>query len=253
MGLSNARVSSFPKRAPYCGPSSSEHFNDVIETLVSDISNISSDWNNVLKPLINSLPGGGETKEHISVTPNAFNNGLDGSNLYLDSNATETSGGYFYSPTYRRPLSIKESIQELYTKINEETSSLRIEINDILLGGSVLTTAQKNRIGASIFFSGSVSAASSLEGRILALESASADTKKAIDITAGAWTLVGPGDYYYDYNHNFNTRDVFIFAYGSSDYLTRTVEIYRYDADNVRIISDTAEAMRVVMLALPGL
>lgn len=168
--LKELRTTSFKTRVPYQGPLSSEQYNHIIGLLVGDINSIADDWNSTLKDLINTLPGGDEVGELLSSSPDAFQNGLDGNNIYVDNRSTlNTDNGLFYKET--RPASIKEAIISLYLKINTESTSLRNQIKDIVNSTSGLTPEQKKRLGASIFNPTEVSSSVSLDGRVAGLES----------------------------------------------------------------------------------
>ena len=148
------------RRVPYNGPVLSDEWNDTNEELVRDITTLQTLWNTLLYPLLGSMPNGPveilATDRTGDISP--FDNGLDGSQLYMDMTALATDESY-YSETLGRPYTIKESFEVFESEVN-------IAIEDAkeaaLLAG--LTEDAKQKIGARIFYTGRVSDPDSLDG-----------------------------------------------------------------------------------------
>jgi hypothetical protein len=103
------------KYFPAHGEINSDDFNDLMEELAVDLTNILAALNNTVQPLIDSLPNGGRTitadDRNTSLDP--ITNGLDGSQLYLDMTAVSDDGPLFYNSTALRPNTIKEALSYL--------------------------------------------------------------------------------------------------------------------------------------------
>ena len=83
----------FQKRtARQRGPTSSDQINDTNEELAVDLASVNDQWNNRLVPLTESLPNG-----IPSSAVDAFANGLDGANLYVDQDATASVNSLFFN------------------------------------------------------------------------------------------------------------------------------------------------------------
>ena len=56
-----------------------------------------------------------------STAINPFANGFDGSQVYVDNNSkkTDVNADILYSPTLKRPLTLKESLIELFPSVKE--------------------------------------------------------------------------------------------------------------------------------------
>ena len=154
------------RRVPYNGPVLSDVWNDTNEEVVRDITTIQTLWNTLLYPLLGSMPSGPveilATDRTGDISP--FDNGLDGSQLYMDMTATLTDEAY-YSELLARPYTIKEAFEVFEEEIN-------IAIEDAkeaaLLAG--LTEDAKQKIGARIFYTGQTSAPDSLDGLLQRLD-----------------------------------------------------------------------------------
>ena len=107
------------RRVPYNGPVLSDVWNDTNEEVVRDITTLQTLWNTLLYPLLGSMPSGPveilATDRTGDISP--FDNGLDGSQLYMDMTATLTDESY-YSETLARPYTIKESFVVLGAEVN---------------------------------------------------------------------------------------------------------------------------------------
>jgi len=108
---------------PHNGPTNSEDMQDFTDSTVRDLAIIAQQWNDTLAPLINTLPGGTRflTSDLRSETPDAFINGLDGANLYVDLAAkpSDALGSFLYDSTNARPVTIKEAIISLKSSVDD--------------------------------------------------------------------------------------------------------------------------------------
>lgn len=147
------------RAAPKSGPTSSDKWNDSFTELANDFSSLTHQWNSQLLTVFNGLPAGEEDS-----AVDAFKNGLDGKNLWVDQLATsEAEDTVFFNIVKDRPNTIREQFENVYSTITDRIQ----ELDDALaiLDTSGLTTEQKNRIGAAVFDTSEVSSASSIDGK----------------------------------------------------------------------------------------
>ena len=144
MAISKIALSLIKRNAPYRGPRSSDSWNDTIDELTTDLSFISGEWNSKLVPLLSTVPDGTD-----DVSIDAFLNGLDGVNLYVDSAATDVSdNGEYWDVSNIRPLTVKET----FNAVKEEIDSNYSDLSSLVLNStSGLTQDQKRGIGLEIF------------------------------------------------------------------------------------------------------
>ncbi len=159
-------VSFVARSASTNGPRTASSWRDSMKEIVRDLSSIATNWNTYLSPLAATLPDGTGTAAQVvddfSNDLNAFTEGLDGSQVFIDFDTTSgEESGLFWNTARNRPYTLKEQIKRLRTIISETESSLTIAINAAASG---LTTAQKAAIGNRIF--GGTSNSSSLDGMI---------------------------------------------------------------------------------------
>lgn len=150
------------RKVPYNGPVMSDVWNDTIEELVQSIGVLQSAWNTLLYPMLGSLPGGPvevTTADQTSSDPNPFDNGMDGDQIYMDNTATEGDEEY-YSSISERPYTIKEAFIVFQENIQADIQEAR---EAATFAG--ITDAQKEAIGANIFWTNRTSSAASLDGR----------------------------------------------------------------------------------------
>lgn len=144
--------------APSSGPTSSDAYNDSMSEMANDLVNIASEWNNKLVPFMKTIPAGIE-----DTSVNAFNAGLDGRTLWVNSSASSTDEDLTYFDQVRdRPVTVHEAFQAVYTHVSDQVNQVREDIVDQATG---LTTEQKNRIGANVFDLTQTSSALSLDGK----------------------------------------------------------------------------------------
>lgn len=168
MALDKIEVTTVERPAAKSGPTSSADYNSTLREIINTFTQLSTQWNTVLQPLIDTLPGGSITIPRDTRTgdPNPFLNGLDGSQIYMDLTSTElTENGKYFSVVEDRPLSIKESFIDLesrFTAQNQETLSELARVSQEV----GITTRQKQAIGARIFDPEQTSSSSSLDGLV---------------------------------------------------------------------------------------
>ena len=149
------------RKVPYNGPVMSDVWNDTIEEMVQSIGVLQTAWNNLLYPMLGSLPDGPVevTTADRHSTPNPFDNGMDGSQIYMDMTADESDEDY-YSSVNDRPYTIKETFVVFQESIQDDIQAAR---EAATFAG--ITEAQKEAIGANIFYTNRTSSADSLDGR----------------------------------------------------------------------------------------
>lgn len=156
--LNELFISLEKRNAPKRGPTSSYAWNDIFDEIITDLGNIQTEWNDHILPVFNGLPDGTD-----DTSIDAYINGLDGKNVYVDATVVSTSPILtYFNSTKLRPSTIKEALDDLYTKIETEIDTINTRIDTASLG---LTTVQKERIGSNIFDSGTISSSSSLDGK----------------------------------------------------------------------------------------
>lgn len=154
--LNTLYFSTIVRSAPRNGPTSSDMWNDTITEITTDISLLSSEWNNKLIPIIDGLPYGYE-----DTAVDVYKTGLDARTLWVNKVAP-TTDTLFYNSTKSRPYTVYETLGNLYTYIDGQIESITATLAASIEG---LTTEEKNRIGSNIFNSSSVSSATSLDGK----------------------------------------------------------------------------------------
>lgn len=166
MGVSKLDVSVVERVAPDKGPTSSSDYNATLQEIINDLSQVSLSWNDEVQPLLDSLPSGRTTviREDRTDDPDPFKNGLDGSQVYLDSTSTTlTDSGKYFSENLDRPLTIKESMENVQDQLNDAIQDLQVEIAQVS-AGSGITSRQRQAIGSRIFDPETVSSPTSLDG-----------------------------------------------------------------------------------------
>jgi len=144
LSINQLALSLIKRNVAYRGPRTSDSWNDTIDEIATDLAAITSEWNSKLHPLLAAVPDGTD-----DVNVDAFLNGLDGTQLYTDSNATSTSdNGELWSTTYSRPLTVKETIDSIKDEVESNYNDLAALISD---AAGVLTHDQKRAIGLELF------------------------------------------------------------------------------------------------------
>lgn len=143
-GINQLALSLIRRNAPYRGPRTSDSWNDTIDEISNDLASVISEWNLKLYPLLLGVPDGTD-----DVNIDAFTNGLDGSQLYVDHDSTESDeNGAYWNETYSRPITLKESLTEIREEIESNYNDLAALVAE---ASGALTHDQKRAIGLEIF------------------------------------------------------------------------------------------------------
>lgn len=122
------------RASPKNGPFSSDAWNDSMTELATDLANLTKEWNDKIVPLLDALPYGYE-----STSIDAFANGLDGENLWVNHEALSTdTDNRFYNLSASRPYTIAEALRNLYTYI-DGLASLGPRTANLDMGGYSIT------------------------------------------------------------------------------------------------------------------
>jgi hypothetical protein len=116
--IENLNISFTKRNARRRGPTSSYAWNDIFDEISSDFSGIYDQWNNLLRPLVATVPDG-----TVDTNIDAFTNGLDGQTLYVKSDSTATDTTYYNSDN-TRPNTIYEQIAALYIYVDDINTNL---------------------------------------------------------------------------------------------------------------------------------
>ncbi len=100
------------------GPTSSDAWNDQGEELSNDLNSISSKWNNLILPLLTTVPNG-------SNDLNAFSTGLSGKTLYVDNKVTGSDNSVYWNASSSRPNNVKEQFDNVYTELSNSIEELQ--------------------------------------------------------------------------------------------------------------------------------
>lgn len=145
---------------------SAQQWSTVVDNLAADIAQLVAEHNDKIKTVLDGLAKGSDDSiSGLSSTYDAIARGLDGTTEFTDRRSTSSDPNYIYSKTLTRPMTIKESIVEVYTL-------LAAEIDDIIRESEVeISDYTKAYIGEEAFDSSLTSAATSIDGRLSSLES----------------------------------------------------------------------------------
>lgn len=166
MGVSKIDISVVERIAPDRGPTSSSDYNAVLQELINDLTQISLSWNGEVQPLLDSLPTGRTNivRENRTEVPNPFVNGFDGSQIFLDlTSTTLTDNGKYFNKDLSRPLTIKESLENIQDQLNDAIQELQVKIAQVSLNSGI-TSRQRQAIGSRIFDPETTSSPTSIDG-----------------------------------------------------------------------------------------
>jgi len=166
MGVSKIDVSVVERVAPDRGPTSSSDYNATLQELINDLTQIALSWNNEVQPLLDTLPSGRTNiiREDRADSVDPFSNGLDGSQIFLDlTSTTLTDNGKYYSNDLTRPLTIKESMENVQDQLNDSIQELQVKIAQVS-AASGITSRQRQAIGSRIFDPETTSSPTSIDG-----------------------------------------------------------------------------------------
>ena len=135
MSLSKIYPSASIKPVATNGPTSSQDISNFIKEVVKDLTNLQTTWNDVLVPLLDTLPKGNTivpNSDRVS-HPNPFLNGLDGSQVYTNNNVkpSDTNADVLYSTSLRRPQTIEETILSLRSQLQSSITTIEKIVQDI--------------------------------------------------------------------------------------------------------------------------
>ena len=125
--IESLNVSFVVRNMTASGPTSSDKMNDLIEELGHDLVVLQDQWDNRLLPLTISLPYG-----ESDPTVDAFTNGLDGKNLYVDQSADSTSNPLYFNSTSNRPNTVYEQLENIYSAMTTLENSLSFSVNNLV-------------------------------------------------------------------------------------------------------------------------
>lgn len=132
--MSNTHITdliiSYTKRTARArGPTSSEAWNDNADELVRDLTAIANQWNDLLVPLLATVPDGNNDL-------NAYEEGLDGRTILVNSLASE--GGSYYNTSATRPYSVYEQFQAVYSYVDSNVNTVQSQVDNISLSSENL-------------------------------------------------------------------------------------------------------------------
>ena len=200
MSVDKIDISVVERIAPNRGPTSSADYNATIQEIINDLASISLSWNNDIQPLLDTLPCGSTNivREERTEYPNPYKNGLDGSQIFLDlTSTTLTDNGKYFDETLDRPLTIKESLENVQGQLNDAIQELQVEIAKVNLNAGI-TSRQKQAIGSRIFDPETTSSPTSIDG-ITQTNIRSID-QIALDISGDRDYLTGSGTQTIEYS-----------------------------------------------------
>jgi|WetSurMetagenome_2_1015567.scaffolds.fasta_scaffold89381_5 hypothetical protein len=124
--MNTIHISTVRKVFPAHGTISSEDFNELVDQLVLDFTSIATALNDNVQPVMESLPGGSRSISSDSRTEsiNPIENGLDGTQLYLDMTTTDINNPLLYNSVQNRPNTILEAMQYLLARIEQLTQDI---------------------------------------------------------------------------------------------------------------------------------
>lgn len=132
----------------------------VLDNLVNDISQLISEHNTKVKPIMDGLARGSDDSiSGLDSTFDAIAEGLDGTVTFSDRDSDENDPEFIYSTTLGRALTVKESLVELYQGLLE-----RIDALDLSTDG--ISDYTKAYIGEKAFDSTLSSSSTSIDGRL---------------------------------------------------------------------------------------
>ena len=122
--ISNFNFTLIKRVQPKNGPSSSNAWNDSMDELLVDLSNIASQWNNQVKTVLNTLPDGS-----LSTAIDAFANGLDGTSMWANASASsDLVNTWLYDSVNSRHLTVQEALVYLKAYIDQKIAALAATI-----------------------------------------------------------------------------------------------------------------------------
>jgi hypothetical protein len=146
--VNQIRVNFVRRTIPRRGSFSTDGYNASMEELAVDLADFSARWNTEMYPILNSLPRGTDETRWSGATsiPDAVADGLDGDHMFVDNSAsTSQDDGLFWSTTYSRPKTVRESSRDIDDRLTSVNTTLEAAIAGMSNG---LTSDQWTRLGA---------------------------------------------------------------------------------------------------------
>jgi hypothetical protein len=97
---------------------SSDKINDSFTEIGQDLSQLSSEWNSFLIPLLSTIPDGTDDTDI-----DAFTEGLSGKTIYVDDTATAILNSDYYNTTLSRPNTCLEQFNAVYDYVDEQVAA----------------------------------------------------------------------------------------------------------------------------------
>lgn len=157
-------------RQTYAGQINSKEMNAFVESTAQRFQSNRSNWRNYIRPILNSLPAGAsDSRWTIAAGSNlpekidCFKYGVQGSTLFVfnDANASKADGRYWVS-TQKRPKTIAEKFEDIYSTIFDLQDSLSSS-------GDIDLDSVWSAIGLAYRDDNKVATAGSLDSRITTL------------------------------------------------------------------------------------
>lgn len=139
--LEKITIAFIKRNARKRGPTSSDAWNDQGEELASDLTDISSKYNNIILPFLSTVPNGANDL-------NALVDGLSGETLYVDAGATAQSNSIYWNTSNTRPNSVKEQFDNVYTSLNNSIEDLQALVGSSIPGASAISIQDANDLFA---------------------------------------------------------------------------------------------------------
>ena len=114
--------------------STNEQIRAGFQEILVDINSIVVQWNEIIQPLVDSLPGGRRrlTPADRNANVNPIENGCDGSQVFMDMTSTpQILSGFLYNSRAKRPKTIKEVVVDSHISLQSEVSKLRVLVEAI--------------------------------------------------------------------------------------------------------------------------
>jgi hypothetical protein len=136
---------------------------DIIRGIQSDVGQVIIGYNEDVYPIISSFSQGrSETRWSLSDDIYPKKNGIDGSQVFLDNDASlSLEDGRYWRSDLSRPKTIKESVEDLYTSLSNSIDSIRGDFASVSSYG--VPARAVGMIGDNIFDASKSSDSSSLD------------------------------------------------------------------------------------------
>ena len=160
----------------------------------SDVSQIVSEYNAEIQPILDSLPQGrADTRWTLTDDVYPKKNGLDATQIFVDNDATsKTSGGRYWRLDSSRPKTIEEVLNTFYSDLLSQADQLRTEVSSLSSTG--IPSRAVGLIGNNIFDASQASGSTSIDSRLSNSELHIFQLARDLyDDTYDSWTAAGVG------------------------------------------------------------